>query len=91
MYYGYHGYYGQSPGAIAGGATAAASGSKSGHVDADQFLGINWKSIAIAVTIGSLTAVLTQLSLEHIKDRKKKKVKSHALTFSRPWDTWAEE
>jgi len=85
-FYGYHGYYGQSPGAIAGGATAAASGSKSGHVDPDQFLGINWKSIAIAVTIGALTAVLTQVTLEHIKERKKAKVKPHALTFHRPWE-----
>jgi hypothetical protein len=36
----------------------------------EGFLGMDWRAIAIAVTIGSLTAVLTQLALESIKDRK---------------------
>jgi hypothetical protein len=83
----HYGYYGQSPGAIAGAATAAATGAR-GHLDPGQFLGVNWKSVAIAVTIGSLTAILTQLTLEHVKERKKSgKVKSIALTFSHPWES----
>jgi hypothetical protein len=68
--YGYY-PYGQAPGAIAGGATAAASGTSQGHVDPEGFLGLNWKSIMVAVTIGSLTAILTSLTLEYVKERGK--------------------
>ena len=81
-------YYGQvtSAGAIAGGATAAASGGKGAHMDPEGTLGLNWKSIMVAVMIGSITAVLTQLTLEHVKEKKKQKgVKPTALVFSRPW------
>lgn len=89
--YGHYGYphYGQAPsaGAIAGGATAASTQTSS-HMDPKGFMGLNWTSIMIAVTIGSLTAVLTQLTLEYVKERKKqgKKLTHQALTFSRPWE-----
>jgi hypothetical protein len=82
-------YYGQvtSAGAIAGGATAAASGGKSGHLNPEGALGLDWKSIMVAVMIGSVTAVLTQLTLEHVKEKKKQRTpKAAALVFSRPWD-----
>ena len=76
--------YGQAPAAVAGGATAAASGGKEGHIDPEGFLGLNWKSIMVAVTIGSLTAVLTSLTLEYVKERKKSgaKPKPHLLTLT---------
>lgn len=80
----YYGHYGvASPGAVAGGATAAASGGKSGHMNPDGFMGLDWKSIMVAVTVGSLTAILTQLTLEYVKERKEsgKKPKHRALTF----------
>ena len=89
--YGHYGYphYGQAPsaGAIAGGATAASVQTRS-HMDPKGFMGLNWTSIMIAVTIGSLTAVLTQLTLEYVKERKKKgkKPKHQALIFTRPWE-----
>ena len=80
-HYGYY-YAAPSPGAVAGGATAAATGS--GHVDPEGFMGLNWKSIMVAVAVGSLTAILTQLTLEYVKDRKEagKKPKHRALTFA---------
>ena len=80
----YYGYYGAaSPGAVAGGATAAASGGKSGHIDPDGFLGLDWKSIMVAVAVGSMTAILTQLTLEYVKERREsgKKPKHQLLTF----------
>lgn len=75
--YGHYGYshYGQaSAGAVAGGATAASTSTQA-HIDPEGFLGLNWKSIMVAVTIGSLTAVLTQLALESVRDRRKSKEK----------------
>lgn len=81
---GRYGYYGAaSPGAVAGGATAAAAGGQSGHVNPEGFMGLDWKSIMVAVAIGSLTAVLTQLTLEHIKTTResKKKPKHNVNTF----------
>ena len=89
MYYPpHHPYYGQatSAGAIAGGATAAASGGKRGHIDPEGALGLDWKSIMVAVMIGSLTAVLTQLTLEHVREKKKQKPpKPKALVFTPTW------
>jgi len=71
-----YGHYGAaSPGAVAGGATAAASGGQSGHLNPEGFMGMDWRSIMVAVAIGSLTAVLTQLALEHIKAVKESKKK----------------
>ena len=80
-------YYGApTAGAVAGGATAAASASqKNGKTDPEGFLGLNWKEIAVAVIVGSVTAVLTQLAIEHVQEARKKKPKSHALVFTRPW------
>lgn len=83
--YQHYGYYGAaSPGAVAGGATAAASGGKSGHMDPEGFMGLDWKSIMVAVAIGSMTAILTQLTLEYVKERREsgKKPKHRALTFA---------
>ncbi len=82
-YYVIH-YGAASPGAVAGGATAAAAGGKSGHIDPDGFMGLDWKSIAVAVAVGSLTAILTQLTLEYVKERRESgaKPKHRALTFS---------
>ncbi len=75
--YGHYGYshYGQAPtaGAVAGGATAASTSTQA-HIDPDGFLGLNWKSIMVAVTIGSLTAILTQVALENVRERKKAKL-----------------
>ncbi len=65
----YH-LYGQSPGAIAGAATAAASAGTTAHLDSKGFFGVNWKSLVVAVAIGSLTAVLTQLTLEYVRERR---------------------
>ena len=90
--YGYYGYphYGQAPsaGAIAGGATAASTQASS-HMDPKGFMGLNWTSIMIAVTIGSLTAVLTQLTLEYVKERKEsgKKPKQNVLSWDRSWES----
>jgi hypothetical protein len=75
-----YGYYAApSPGAVAGGVTAAAT--ESGLSGSKEF---NWTSILIAVTVGSLTAVLTQLTLEHVEEKKKlgKKPKHRALIFA---------
>lgn len=81
--------YGQAPtaGAVAGGATAAATAGQSDpHMKPDGFLGLDWKSITVAVVVGSLTAVLTQLAIEHVQaTRKKAAPKSKALVFTRPW------
>jgi hypothetical protein len=63
-----YGYY-SGPGAIAG-AVSATSANPDKYMKPEGFLGMDWRAIAIAVTIGSLTAVLTQLALESIKDRK---------------------
>ena len=93
MYYPHHHsvMYGQAPtaGAVAGGATAAATASqKNGKTDPEGFLGLNWKEIGVAVIVGSVTAVLTQLAIEHVQEvRKKKAPRSEALVFSRPWDS----
>lgn len=71
-------------GAVAGGATAAATTTqKNGKTDPDGFLGLNWKEIGVAVIVGSVTAVLTQLAIEHVQEiRKKKAPRSEALVFS---------
>ena len=44
-------------------------------------MGLNWKSIMVAVTIGSLTAVLTQLTLESVRERRKSKAKQDRYLF----------
>lgn len=81
-----YGHYGHSPygqasaGAVAGGATAAATKTQA-HLDPEGFMGLNWKSIMVAVTIGSLTAVLTQLTLESVRERRKSKAKQDRYLF----------
>ncbi len=78
--------YGQAPsaGAVAGGATAAATaGQDDPHMKSGGVLGLDWKSITVAVVVGSLTAVLTQLAIEHVqKTRKQPTPGSKTLLFS---------
>ena len=64
---------GQSAAVVAGSTTAAAT-----MVESD----LSWKKVLAAVVVGSLTAVLTQLTLDYVRSRKGEKVKSPLLTFS---------
>jgi hypothetical protein len=82
-------YYGQSnAGAHVGGAVSGAVTSKGGHTDSEGFLGMNWAGIFAAVLIGSVTAVMTQLAVEHIKEKRKvqktKEPKTRALSLELP-------
>jgi hypothetical protein len=49
-----------SSGGAVGGATAAAAG---GHLDPEQFLGLNWKAVGASVLIGTSIAIGTELAL----------------------------
>ena len=64
---------GQSAAVVAGSTTAAATMTESD---------LSWKKVLVAVAVGSFTAVLTQLTLDYVRSRKGKKVKSPLLTFS---------
>jgi len=64
---------GQNAAVVAGSTTAAATMIETS---------LSWKKVLAAVVVGSLTAVLTQLTLDYVRSRKGKKVKSPLLTFS---------
>lgn len=66
-----YGYYGQNAGSTVSGAVAS-SVATGQHAKEAAFMGLDWKSIIVAVIVGSMTAVLTQLSVEHVQDRRKK-------------------
>lgn len=81
--------YGQSPVAIAGAMTAAGAMSQNKHLNPNGFLGLHWPSVMAAVVVGSLTAVMTQLAVEHVKSRRKIQAKEGgpkptALSLSLP-------
>lgn len=80
--------YGQgTAGAHVGGSVSGAVTGGS-HVDPKGFLGLNWTGLLAAVIVGSTTAVITQLAVEHIRDRRKKQRKKHpesrAMALSLP-------
>ena len=81
--------YGQGQaGAHIGGAVSGAVSSGGGHTNADGFLGLNWPGLLAAIVVGSVTAVATQLAVEHIRDRrkahKKAEPKTRALALELP-------
>jgi hypothetical protein len=59
--------YGESPAILAGSLTAAGAISQNKHLNPDGFMGLHWPSIIAAVVVGSLTAVMTQLVVTHVK------------------------
>ena len=81
--------YGESPAILAGSLTAASAASQGTHLNPDGFMGLHWPSIMAAVVVGSLTAVMTQLVVTHVKavretQHKKGGPKQTALSLSLP-------
>ena len=67
-------------GAHIGGSVSGAVSASGGHTSQDGFLGLNWPGLFAAVVIGSVTAIATQLAVEHIRARRKSHSKSEPKT-----------